>query len=83
MLFLLRRGDQAAVFVKDHGLYGKAGEFRDLVELRLLGEGADQGEGNALLARPSGAPDAVNVIFVLVRHIVVDHAVNVVNVDAS
>ena len=60
----------------------EAREFGDLVELGLLGERADQREGDALLAGAAGAADAVDVIFVLVRDIIVDDAVDVVDVDA-
>ena len=59
------------------------GILRDLRQLCLLRERAEDGHGDALLLGPAGPADAVDVIFVLLGHIIVDDAVDVVDVDAA
>ena len=50
------------------------GILRDLRQLCLLRERAEDGHGDALLLGPAGPADAVDVIFVLLGHIIVDDA---------
>ena len=57
--------------------------FCDLRELGLLGECAEDGDGNALFLGAAGSADAVDVIFVLLGHVVVDDAVDIVDVNAA
>ena len=57
--------------------------FCDLRELRLLRERAEDGHSDALFLRSAGSADAVDIILVLLRHVVVDHAVDIVDVDAA
>ncbi|MPM32027.1 hypothetical protein SDC9_78585 [bioreactor metagenome] len=44
---------------------------------------ADQRAGKTGVARTAGSADAVDIVFRLVRHIVVDHEIDVVHVDAA
>jgi len=54
----------------------------DLVHAAALARG-EQRNGDALLARPAGAPDAVHVILGVRRHVVVEHMRNIRNVQSA
>ena len=83
MPFLLGGGNKTAVFVKYHRGDMEIREFCNLIQLGFFGKGADQRKGNALFSGAAGSADAVDIIFVLIRNVIVDYAVHVIYVNAA
>ena len=59
------------------------GVFCNLRQLRLLRECTEDGHGDALFPSTARASDTVDIILVFLRHVVVDNAIHIINVNAA
>ena len=79
----LHGGHQIAPLIKIYLADIAAGDLLDIVQPKPLGNSRYQGEGDPVALGPAGAADAVDIVFVLVRDIIVKDGIHIVDIQPT